>query len=142
MKFQILFSPQHKHFINVEIVGSLEELAQKWHHEQSARNCQPEPMGEDTGAFCVFDHESETEDLGVIYFWNTVRRVIAHECVHAALSFLDCKVMVSKAVEVMSQDDQYEYYQEALAIIVEELFGQIEERLYPQRPYAEIKIWE
>lgn len=145
MTHKILFSPdQHPHFINVTFVDNLAELENQWNIHQnkySEDSVQKEPFDFSTGAFCAFNHEGK-EDLGDIIFFERSLQVIAHECTHAALSFVDCRVMSSSVVMAMPKEDQYEYYQEAIATTVENLFGQIEKLLDPKYYSAKIDALE
>lgn len=126
---KILFSHQHSHFINVIFVDTLEELKIQW---DNVRTKYPdnEILGGEfdntTGGFCAYNYK-DGHDLGDLVFLNKMYPVVVHECVHAAIAFIDNKVMSSKIVGDMAQDEQHEYYHEALATTVEVLFAQIQE---------------
>lgn len=128
--YRILFSPnQHPHFLNLTIVDSVEELSEHWEYIKT-KYPEGEVLSEEfdlsIGAFCAYNYGSG-EDLGDIVFYNMTYPVVAHECTHAAISFFDHKISQSKVVLAMSQDEQHEYYHEALATTVENLFAQIQE---------------
>lgn len=131
-EFLAYFCPnQHPHYVKVKVADSGEEAFRLWVAADAEVNLHPtNEWLADTGAFTVYNHNSQTDNLGTIVFLERSRRIICHECVHAALSFLDHKVMVSEKVKSMTEEDQYEYFQEALATTTDELFAQIEEKIF------------
>jgi hypothetical protein len=90
----------------------------------------PDP---DTLAATCYDHGRADGDCGLIHFnrEDLSRKVIAHECSHAALHWVNEYVMASDEVCAMSEDQQAEYFDECLATVIEALFGQIEAKLFP-----------
>jgi hypothetical protein len=91
----------------------------------------PDP---DTQAAVCFDHGRGDGDCGLIHFnrEDLSRKVIAHECSHAALHWVNEYVMTSPEVVAMSEAQQAEYFDECLATVVEALFEQIDAALFPE----------
>lgn len=141
MIHKIFFSPgQHPHFMNLVFVDNYDELKSYWGNLPKMypdSNILTEDMGEETGAFCAYNY-LDAEDLGHLVFLEKGSPIIVHECVHAAISFFDHKVMGSSAVLEMGEDEQHDYYHEGLATTTEILFAQID-RIWNDLRGAKIK---
>lgn len=124
----LLFSPgEHPNFIGLRIAPDLATL-------RAAESAFLHGKAEsDTLACCCFDCDSPGPDHGFLLFarGHFTRATVVHECVHAAALFINQHVMHSAAVQAMSESEQFEYYQEALAQITERLFAQADAILYP-----------
>jgi len=104
-----------KYFYEVKFVASEEQLATE--------------LGESVRAgilaFCRYDFDSTGNCVGQLVFWNKSLKTIVHECVHAAMAFYNHKIHASEEVQAMTEEDQVNYYEEALAVLTENLFGQV-----------------
>ena len=106
-----------KYFYEVKFVTSEEQLAAEW----------GEGFQTGTLAFCSHDFDSAENCVGQLVFLDKSPKTIVHECVHAAMAFYNHKVYSSKEVQAMTEEEQIDYYEEALAVLTENLFGQVVE---------------
>lgn len=121
---------QHPHYFEVVLLADAERLKQV-HGKRGWKK--------GVRAFCEFDHDSKDECQGRLVFAQPLlsRRIVVHECVHAALIFVGAKVMTSEAVQAMPDQGQQAYYEEAIPQATDTIFDQVDRLLagkYPQEP--------
>ena len=120
------FSPgQHPHYLEITVVKNNTALKELLLGDALLED------SNDIQAFCAFRHGHKGPDMGSLIFDRNHLDygVVTHECTHAALSFVNELSMTSEAVAAMGEDEQYEYFQEATARVVESLFRQVEAQL-------------
>lgn len=118
---RLLFAPgQHKVYIDFIVYDNAAEM------QAAARIDGEPPCAADMRACCRWDYDSEGPRYGEILMHrdDLSLGVLAHECTHAALCFAKHYVMQAEAVQAMSADAQDEYFDEATAQMVGELFDQ------------------
>jgi len=124
MKFKIHFTDQHKIFAEVRVFDNQSELKKFWRDKKS--------WSHEIKAFVIYHYGAKNNTPAKIFFARECLSMgtIAHECSHAALNFIHDKVMPSETVSKMTLEEQGEYYDEAMATVVGNLFDQIEENIF------------
>lgn len=133
---ELYFAPgQHPHYIGLVIVPTLAEMHQILESLGGMTPHVPEAGGGPPRAAYYCDHDGSTK-LGFTIFSgeNLDPGILVHELTHAASHFVNCFVMTSATVQAKSEEEQQDYYEEALAHTVENLFDQAFEYIYGAAP--------
>ena len=135
---EILFAPgQHPHSIGVVIVPTLAEMHQILGSSGGSTPHIIEAGGGPPRAafFCDYDSQDKTK-LGFVIFAGEALSpaIMVHELTHAASFFVTCYVMTSAAVRAKAEEEQQDYYEEAIAYTIEALFQQLFEFVYTAAP--------
>lgn len=90
-------------------------------------------VDKDLHACCCWNYGAKGPLHGFLLFAREklTRRLIVHEVTHAALLFVNHRVMHAPEVQAMDDQERSDYYEEAVAQITESLFAQAEELLHP-----------
>lgn len=115
------FAPgQHPNGLALVLVETAEEL------QAAVAAWIGEPIESDMEACCCYDCDAPGPDHGFLILCreHLTRSHLVHECTHAALLFASQQVMRSAAVQAMSEAEQCDYYDEAVAQMVEALYRQ------------------
>ena len=137
---ELLLSPeQHPHSIGVVIVPTLAEMHQILESSGASTPHIIEAGGGPPRAAFWCDYESEDKTkLGYVIFAGEAINpaIMVHEITHAASFFVNCYVMTSAAVSAKAEEEQQDYYEEALAHTIETLFEQLFEFVYTAAPLS------
>lgn len=114
---------QHPHYYEIRVAKDQEVMRKEW-----------ADIDDDVEAFCAFDVDSVdsgSDCLGTIVFRQDKfnRSNIVHECTHGAICFVIHCCMHSGAVSEMPEQEQQEYFEEAVPRVTASLFEQVEAML-------------
>jgi hypothetical protein len=114
--------------IEIRLTETLDELNAIAHHVGH--------VDKDLHACCCWNYGAKGPLHGFLLFAREklTRRLIVHEVTHAALLFVNHRVMRAPEVQAMDDQERSEYYEEAVAQITESLFAQADEMLLPNNP--------
>lgn len=131
--FKLKFAPdQHPHCIGLVMVATVAEMCAILETLDGEHVLLPEAGGGPPMAVCCYNHDGPVEFGFVMFAEETLSvGVMVHELSHAALRFVSDKVMTSANVQAKSEQEQNDYFDEALAHTIEALTEQAFPILFP-----------